>query len=286
MGEVDVDIGDNSILSGAASDPEEGSDTSSDEGGESQRDTGYDSETTFELSSSLSASSQIGTSSAKAGPSRPGLDRRRSSSRTIRAIKKGRRRKGTSNSKAAVGTDVEEESLGQPTGDSSKGHARKHSATLSSSSASKKSQDRREQVQRWQLEREREKEVLERSKWETRMLQGYDREQLQTIVQGQSDVDATVREEQRARGKANQALLDETGVHALRRRGEHMRGGLSELQRTLEVESEGIKQLRHRIEEKKESLARRRARLDLLHRQRTEGADSPARELDQIAQFR
>lgn len=266
------EAGDTSILNGASSEPEDGSDDSSsdEEGDTSVKDAGYDSETTFELSSSQSA-----------GSSRPGLDRRRSSSRTIRALKKGRRRRGTSSSKASAGVD-EAASLHTRSSSSASSKALKPFG----SPLSKKEQDRRQQVQRWQLEREREREVLERSKWETRMLQGYDREQLRSIVETQVEVDAAVSEEREAREASNSALLDGAGVYALGRKGASTRGRLESLEEVLEEEKGKAKELKAKIKGRRESLARRRARLEVLHRQRAEQADAPVEEAKRIEALR
>lgn len=93
---------------------------------------GYDSETTFELSASHSHTSR---SSSHSHTSRPSLSRRRSSSRTVRALKKDRRQKRSTSSAASTPANAAH--------------------------------------QQWLLDREREREVLERSKWETTMLGSY-----------------------------------------------------------------------------------------------------------------
>lgn len=126
-------------------------------------DEGYDSETAFELSSSASPRK----------PGRPRLEHRTSSSRTVRALKKGRRKRTTSvTADSSATTDSPARKVGTR---GSSELERKGSVSNKLSSE----EERKRRIQSWQLEREREQEVLERSKRETRMLKSYKRDNLE-----------------------------------------------------------------------------------------------------------
>jgi hypothetical protein len=130
---------------------------------ELEADEGYDSETAFELSSSASPRK----------PGRPRLEHRTSSSRTVRALKKGRRKR-TSSMTPEVPASTDSPAKKSSTRGSSE--LERKSSVSSKLSAE---EERKRRIQSWQLEREREQEVLERSKRETRMLKSYKRDHLQ-----------------------------------------------------------------------------------------------------------
>lgn len=137
--------------------------------------TGYDSETAYELSHKNRAGSPTHQDTNR----RPTLDRRRSSNRTLKAIKQDRSRR-----RSASRSQSNADATKSPPQTPSQSHAQ------------------------WKLQREREKEVLERSKWETRMLASYSRQALHDIVdlqlQASTETDAFGKE----KDESNKILRD------------------------------------------------------------------------------
>lgn len=242
-----------SLASGAGSEPEDSFNQSAEE-----EDGGYDSETAYELSTS--STSRMGGSDG-----RPGLDRRRSSNRTIRTLKRDRRPRVSSkaSSKKRMSADGSDDASTTSAGPSSEGQTSRLRDL-------ERDLDRRRQVQRWQVEREREQEVLERSKWETRMLHSYDREKLQALLERQAATTALCREINDIRSRLNPSLTQGNSLIALRRQSSNTRGRLTALEELVERDEGKVKHLRGELQNRREALARRRARLDFVRRQMAE----------------
>ncbi|PWN21977.1 hypothetical protein BCV69DRAFT_281884 [Microstroma glucosiphilum] len=214
-------------------------------------DGGYDSETAFELSSSASPRK----------PGRPRLEHRTSSSRTVRALKKGRRKR-TSSMTPEVPAITD-----SPAGKAGTRGSSELERKGSVSSKISAEDERKRRIQSWQLEREREQEVLERSKRETRMLKSYRRDDLYKVLQlllQDADESSSLAREREAYGRL---LTATSGVPALTRRAFAIRGKLSAIEHTLSTQNDSIRQLRSTIAEKRDAFARRRARLDFVKRQ-------------------
>lgn len=210
-------------------------------------ESGYQSETAFELLTSSSPRR------------RPGLQHRTSSSRTVKALQKGRQRKSSIKSRAPAVKEGSKQSTSR--------QGRAGSDDEADNIADSETRRRQKQVERWRLEREREKEVLERSKRETKMLTSYNLEKLSTMVEAQVAVSQELDALTQERAKRGQQLEDPQSLEALRRQVSSTRGRLASLDRLTEEESDRIRQTKAVIATKKEALARRRARLDFVKRE-------------------
>ncbi|CAO1637334.1 unnamed protein product [Sympodiomycopsis kandeliae] len=167
---------------------------------------------------------------------RPGLQgRRRSSSRTIKNLNRDRRR----TSSTAANTNPASSST--------------HTS-------------REDKTRQWLLERERENQVLERSKWETRMLNSYDIQAFKEIISAQAEYTQEFSCLQGEKQEYAQMVQCPDGRFSLDRKRSHLQGRVETLTGIQEEEQNTIRTLRQRLASQKEELIRRRARLDFVKR--------------------
>lgn len=228
-------------------------DTDSESGGsEGGGHGGYDSETTYELSGDTQTA-------------RPGLNRRRSSNRTIRALKRDRSRRGRKKNPFSP-------------------QAHEGSKATSSPSEGKvdAQSDRRRKLQRWQLEREREREVLERSKRETRMLHSYDSDALESLVREQIACSEQMETGHKERLATSRGLSRRDNTVTLGRRSSRAHLRLSSLEEQVDSEAANLKDLQLTLRERREALVKRKTRLELVKRQMQEEASWQGAQKDEL----
>lgn len=197
---------------------------------------GYDSETAYELTANTSLQC-------------PGVGRRRSSSHTVRVLKRNRQKKSWP--KTILKPD-----------------SPRHKDSSDEVSFSVGSQDsqidiaRRHRVQQWQVERRREREVMEKSKRETRMLHSYDYKSLMSLLEQQVTAAELTDEVVQLRDSINGSLCRKRDAVSMGRRKEFIRGRCGAFAEQLDQKEAAINILRSAIDSIAEGIARRRARLE------------------------
>ncbi|CAO1631522.1 unnamed protein product [Parajaminaea phylloscopi] len=203
---------------------------------------GYDSETSYELG-------------ADRITERPSLNRRRSSSWTIRALRRDRERRV--NASTAVAS--------HPCGER---HDEEDNPALSATGAQDGGSHRRRLTQR-QSQRDREREVLERSKRETRMLRSYNAASLRSLLTEHITASTTTREGQQYRQQLNHYLWCSKSAAYLARREQYIRGQREKMQVALDREQEAIEDLRLSIRTRTTALVARKSHLAAAEREST-----------------